>query len=247
MGRSRQAGLVLAAGLVLVALSQLAATPRAAPLFDGVFIEDPYRFVMPPPGAAGDPLPVQVTTAVVNGAVPLLAVATAENPPQAQIIAEADAFAISAGTTSVTVSIEPVAPTDPHVTGNVYRFGVTDQAGAALAIRPGPVVTIVLRAPQLLDAQLARLDGSQWVILPTDHGGLPDLFAANVDRLGAFTMLPSTAVPTGSGTAPSPGASTGGSNGGGQGGVPPWILALFAIAAVGLGLAWGLLGGGERR
>jgi hypothetical protein len=241
----RLAAAVLVAGLGLTWLAQAISAPPTAPLFDGVFIEDPYRFVDPPAGADGDPYPAEFTEQVADGAVPLLAVATAEVPPQAQIIAQADAFDTSSDVSSVTVSIVPSAPSDPDLVGNVYTVSVTDQAGSALTIRPDALVTLVLRAPEPdLPAQVARFDGTRWVPLPTEHGGLPTLFSANIDQLGDFAVL--LTGPTVSPSAATPGPSDGGAPNPGSG-VPTWVIVLLAIAAVGVGLAWGLFRDGERR
>jgi hypothetical protein len=243
---------VLLIGLGLTWLAAMSPSARTAPLFDGVFIEDPYLFVDPPPGAPGDPPSAEATQPVVDGSVPLLAVATTEVPPQAQIIAEADAFAVSAGTDRVTVSIVPSAASDASIAGNVYRFSVTDPQGASLEIRAGARVTIIVRAPQPdLVAQLARFDGTRWVTIPTELGGLADLFAANITQLGDFAVVVTGPTPSGSTSASvgasSPEPSDSGGNGSGQGGPPVWVVALLVVAALGAGVAWGLLGDRERR
>ena len=242
----RLAAAILVAGLALTWLAQAISPAPTAPLFDGVFIEDPYRYVDPPAGSDGDPFPVEYTEQVTGGAVPLLAVATAEVPPQAQIIAQADAFEISSDASSITVSIVPSAPSDPDLVGNVYTVAITDQAGSALTIRPGALVTLILRAPLPdLPAQIARFDGTRWVPLPTEHGGLPTLFAANIDQPGDFAVLL-----TGPIVSPSAAASPAASEGGGpnpDASTPTWVIVLLAIAAVGVGLAWGLFADGERR
>jgi hypothetical protein len=242
--RRRLAAGALLLGLGLTWLASLGPGPRIAPLLDGVFIEDPFRWADPPPGAPGDPTSAQATQPVVDGAVPLLAVSTSEVPPQAQIIAQADAFAIEAGTESVKVSIVPAAGSDPAIAGNVYRFSVTDAAGAPLAIRPEAVVTIVVRAsePNLV-AQIARFDGTEWVTIPTQYGGLPDLFAANITELGDFAVLVTGPSPSGSvATVASPVASAGAGDGTSAEGLPVWLLVLLVLAAIGGGLAWGLIG-----
>jgi len=244
---------VLLIGLGLLWLAAMSQSARTAPLLDGVFIEDPYLFVDPPPGAAGDPPSAEAAQAVVDGSVPLVAVATTEVPPQAQIIAEADAFAISAGTTSVNVSIVPSAADDPIVAGNVYRFSVTDGQGASLEIRPGARVTIVVRAPQPDPrAQIARLYGTRWVPIPIEFGGLPDMFAANITQLGDYAVVLTGPAASGSpgasvaGRSSSPTPSGGGGDGAGQGGLPVWVIVVLVLAAVGGGLAWGLVGDRER-
>jgi hypothetical protein len=242
---------VLLIGLGLTWLAAMIPSARTAPLFDGVFIEDPYLFVDPPPGAPGDPPSAEATQPVVDGSVPLVAVATTEVPPQAQIIAEADAFAISAGTESVNVSIVPLAANDPIVAGNVYRFSVTDAGGALLEIRSGARVTIVVRAPQPNPAaQIARLDGTRWVTIPTEFGGLPDLFAANITQLGDYAVVLTGSAAKGSqepsvAGSGSPEPSGSGGNASGQGGLPVWVIVILVVAALGGGLTWGLLGDRE--
>ena len=184
---------------------------------------------------------------MVNGTVPLLAVSTSEVPPQGQIIAQEDGFAITAETQSVTVSIVPSAPTDPTIAGNVYRFSVTDAQGALLEIRPAARVTIVIRAPQQnLVAQIAHFDGSAWVTIPTEFGGLPDLFAANITELGDYAVVITGPTPSGTApaSAPAPSHNPAPSQDGGadrRGGLPVVVIVLIAIGAVGAGLIWGQL------
>ena len=240
--------LVLIAGLGLILLAELATT-RPAPLFDGIFQEDPYRYVAPPPGAAGSPLSVDVSEPVVGGKVSLVAEGTVEVPPQAQIIAQADAFAISAATTSVRISIHPSAPHDPHIVGNVYTFSATDQLGAPVALRPSAVVTIVLRAPRAnTAARVARFDGTRWVPMSTNHGGLPDLYASNIGQFGDFAVVVEGAAASSSAAGQSAGAQAGSPAPSGafdgaprSGDTPTWAVILFAIAAVAVGLTWGVL------
>ena len=50
--RRRLTAGVLLLGLGLTSLASLDPGPRIAPLFDGVFIEDPFRWADPPAGAA---------------------------------------------------------------------------------------------------------------------------------------------------------------------------------------------------
>jgi hypothetical protein len=255
--RWRVSAAALLTGLALTGLAAVTSSLRTPPLLDGVFIEDPYRWVEPPPDGDGDPPSVTMAQPVVDGSVPLLAVATSEVPPQAQMIAQEDAFAIAADTASVTVSIQPSAPTDPTIAGNVYRFSVTDAEGKAMEIRPGAQVTLVLRAPQQdLIAQIARFDGASWVTIPTEFGGLPDLFAANITELGDFAVVvtgPTPSASAGSSAGSSAGASAGASSSpapsasGGDVGPPIWLIGALGVVAVGAGLAWGLLGNRERR
>jgi hypothetical protein len=192
----------LVTGFGLAALSQ-AIAPVAFPLFDGVVVVDPYRYLVPPQGGDGSPTSAASTSGILDGASPALAVYTAENPPQAELLARGGELAISAATTSVAVTIDPIAaPTaDPAVTiaGNVYRFTVTDQAGAALVAVPGQFVTLALRGPAGISAKaaIARFANGTWTALPTEPSGLQDLLITNTDAFGDFAILgavPATAT-----------------------------------------------------
>jgi hypothetical protein len=84
--------------------------------------------------------------------------------------------------------------------------------------------------------------------IPTEFGGLPDLFAANITQLGDFAVVVTGPVPSGS-VGPSAGGSSppAPSANGGETGLPVWAIVALGVAAVGAGLAWGLFGDRERR
>ena len=136
--RRRATLLSLSGGLAVIVVSLLAAPLGSPPLYDGVVVQDPYRYVVPGPGQEGSPtsfltpLPVDGTTS------PRFIAATSESPPQAELIAPPGAFVVVAGVTTLAVSIDPVqAPAPPSagtIAGNVYRFAVADQTGVDLAV-----------------------------------------------------------------------------------------------------------------
>ena len=192
--RLRAATFSLLAGLAIIVVSQLAAPLASPPLFDGVVVQDPYRYVAPGPGQAGSPtsfltpLPVDGTTS------PRFIAATSENSPQAELIAPPGAFVIGAGVTTLAVSIDPVqAPAPPSagtIAGNVYRFAVADQTGVDLAVTQATVPTLILRAPDgVIDATIARNTGGTWQELPTQPAGQPGIFLTNVSELGDFALI----------------------------------------------------------
>lgn len=192
--RRRAAFLSLLAGLAVMAVAQLAAPLGSPPLYDGVVVQDPYRYLAPGPGQVGSPtsfltpLPVEGTTS------PRFIAATSESPPQAELIAPPGAFVIAAGVTTLAVSIDPVEapapPTAGTIAGNVYRFAVADQKGANLAITQGTVPTLILRAPDgVIDSTIARNSGGAWQALPTKSAGQPGMFLTNVTELGDFALI----------------------------------------------------------
>jgi hypothetical protein len=184
----------LAIGVAMLVALHLAAPIMVAPLYDGVLVDDPYRYLQPPSGATGEPTSATSSNPLDAGASPQIFAATLENPPQAQLIADRGAFVVPAGTTAVKVAVSavppPAAPENGQIAGNVYRVTVTDQAGTALRVRAGTTLTVVLRAPCAVpDARIGTFTGSTWQLLSTLSGGLPDLYAANITSVGDFTVV----------------------------------------------------------
>jgi hypothetical protein len=239
---NRATWLTLAAGLLLMILVQLPARHIATALYDGVVIEDPYRYLQPPEGALGSPSSATVTASVAGGSVGQLFAATEEVPPQAQVIAEQGALVLPGGATSVTLSIEPVTPaslpTSGLLAGNVYRISLTDQSGAAVTIRPGSLVTLVLRGDRPpRSVTIVQYVGGSWQTVPSDIGGLPDLFSTNMTSFGDFAVVDVTPLQSASPAASAAPSATPTPTNDDQ---PPWILIiLIALGAAAVGWVWG--------
>ena len=238
--------------LLLVAATRL--TPVwHAPLYDGVVIEDPYRYLDPPSGKPGNPTSVTDTLALDQGQSPQLYSGTLETPPQAQMISDRDAFQLPPGTTSIKASIVPIKPPAPvaegRISGNVYRFSVLNQAGASLSLLPGTTLTIVLRAPNnVANGTLIHFNGTSWDKVPTDNGGLVDLYATNATELGDYAVLvtgPQTAEPSAGSLPPSSLAPTPSSTPGSTGSQTPWLIIGLVAAAILVGVLWRTLGDRE--
>jgi hypothetical protein len=199
-----RAGLTcLAVGLAMIAWAQMAAPMTSPPLYDGVVVEEPYRYLSPAPGEAGDPTSFSGTKPLAGGGSPAFVGATGESPPQAQLIAQGGAFAAGAGASGLVVTITPVAPAVADaIAGNAYQFTVTDQETAAVPVAAGSFVTLALRAPaDVTDVTIVRFASGAWQSLPTMRGGQPDVFLVNVDELGEFAVrgtLPSSGIDLGS-------------------------------------------------
>jgi hypothetical protein len=217
----RSALITLGLGGAIALAAQLVA-PVRLPLYDGVVVEDPYRYLSPGSGQAGSPTAYSTKKTPEGGVSPAFVAATTENPPQAQLIAGVGAFALPAGATAVTISIRAVpttvTPTIGAIAGNVYRVAVTDGTGAALAITAATDLhpTLTLRVPaDITDATIGQLTASGWQLMPTSHGGLFALFSTNPNELGDFAL-----INTAGGTAQNLGPLVGGA------------LALIVVAAV---------------
>jgi hypothetical protein len=184
----------LLAGLAVMAAAQLLAPPGSPPLYDGVVVREPYRYLVPTQGQVGSPTSYQASLTVGGTTSPQFVAATTESPPQAQLIAQPGAFVVPAGASAMTVSIEPVgAPTVPAsgpIAGNVYRFMVADQTAAPLPVNANALPTLLLRAPaDVVDAVIARFAGGAWQELPTGPSGQPSMAITNVDALGDFALI----------------------------------------------------------
>lgn len=226
-GRARGDGklVLLFAVLLLGVLWRVAPGP---PLYDALPAPaENYRFLQPPPGVtSAPPTTVDKDVPVENGETPTLAEATDEQPPQAQLIAEANAFAVPPGARSIHLHIGAVPPPsilprDGDLDGNVYLFQVT-AGGKPVDLRPGALVTIVLRGlPGLGAAHIETFDGSAWHVVASTPVGYADTYAGNVAHLGLAALV----------------ARAPGQRGGGGGGLPSWVVALVAALALGAATA----------
>jgi hypothetical protein len=202
----------LALGAVVAVLGLFVSGRPSISLYDGVVPLEPYVYLDPAPGQPGNPKGATATLDLNDGQNPLIAVATPELVPQAQLFAIPGSLVVPAGTTKIDVSIAavepPALPTEGHIGGNVYAITVTNQAGAPLTADATAQVSIILRAPDPLTATatVVRFDGTSWVPLKTDPSGLGATFTAVVTQFGDFAVLLPGPAPSG---APSPGASAG--------------------------------------
>ena len=253
----------LSCGLAIVLVAQRLDPIAGPPLYDGVIVEDEYKWLSPPPGYPGGAQPASASGAVQGGQNPNLSVGTPEQPPQAQVFAGQGFLVMPPGTATINVSIQPVPPaaqpTDGVIAGNVYRIALTTENGAALSGETSGGVTVVLRGPRGLPAAtIERLAGGSWAPLQTDPAGVPHMFTAVVTDFGDFALVappgwapdppvPAQAPPAGP-AAPQdtagPQASTNGSAAAGSentsgSGAPVLLIAGVAAAlafAVGTGL-----------
>lgn len=214
MWDSRRTGLLaLVIGGAIALLAQLV-SPVPVPLYDGVGPGEPYRYLRPAAGQPGSPSAYNQEKPVQGSVSTSFVATTTENPPQAQLIALPGAFVVTATTTTMKISIEPVPPpttvgVGSAVAGNVYRFAVTDQAGIPLPIAeggPNPP-TITLRGPDgVTEGTIALVSASGSVLLPTEHGGALAIFSTNPPALGDFAIVAAVAA----GAGPSIGLLVGG-------------------------------------
>lgn len=178
-----------------IALAVQLAAPVGVPLYDGVTVNEPYRYLAPGSGQPGDPTSYEASPGLdAGGTSRSFAAATTENPPQAQLIALPGALVAPAGATTMKVSIGAVAPGRASATGsiagNVYRFAVMDQADHPFTLAADAQPTLTLRAPDgVTEGVIGHLGAGGWVALATEHGGGLGLFTIVPKELGDYAVL----------------------------------------------------------
>lgn len=188
-------GVLLVLGGSALAFAIQLASPVVVPLYDGVQIAEPYRYLHPSGDQVGAPTSASERGLIAEGVSPVIVAATSEIPPQAQLIAQRDAFVLTAGATSVVASITPIdppaQPTTGAVLGNVYRFSVSDPAGTELRIKPcNGCVSIALRAPDGgPPATIMRFVDGAWEAVLTRHGGAVALYQTNPVATGIYAVV----------------------------------------------------------
>ena len=168
--------------------------PLTAPLYDGVPVVAPYRYLQPGDNQVGRPTSYAMDLPVAAGRSPQITAATDESPPQAQLIAHDGIFTVATGTTAVHVSIQPVAPAAPigqgSISGNVYRIAVTDASGSPLALAGTDRPTLAMRsAAPLADAAIFWLDNGTWTRLDTIANASLSIYTAEPAALGDFAVV----------------------------------------------------------
>ena len=184
---------VLAGGALALAVH--VAAPVGVPLYDGVVVQEPYRYLHPTGDQAGSPTSFSATVPVAGPESPTIVAATTENPAQAQVIGQEGAFVLTPSATSLQVSVTPIeAPPPPEggsIAGNVYRFSVADQAGTQLAITPcDGCISLVMRAPDGVGvASIQRYADGAWQTVETVHAGMVALYQTNPVQLGDYAVI----------------------------------------------------------
>ncbi len=188
-------GVLLVVGGSALALAIQVGAPVIVPLYDGVVVAEPYRYLHPSGDQVGSPTAANVTEPLTEAVSPVLVAATQELPPQAQLIAQRDAFVLTDGAVAVVATITPIdppaAPTTGPILGNVYRLSVTDQSGTELQIRAcNGCVSIALRAPDGgPPATIMRFVDGAWEAVLTRHGGAVALYQTNPVSTGIYAVV----------------------------------------------------------
>jgi len=182
----------VALGLALLALC----VPLVGrPLYDGVVVTEPYEFLHPGPGEAGDPASFSEVFDVIGGESPILSAGTGESPPQASVYGNQGDLIVGSTTTSIKIGIDPIEPPDQpkdgNLAGNVYDISVTDQLGMPVVPTPGGGFSVVLRQPEDISgkATMALFVDGEWRFVESSDAGSRGFYVSTPPELGIFALI----------------------------------------------------------
>lgn len=202
MSRARAVELV-ALCLGLLTLAWLFTPPTSTPpLYDGLgFPDEPYRYVVAPPGAQRTQAPSvgEDDGIVFKGVGPqILLPVSDENGPQVQAGIPTSQLSVPAGTTQLVARATPLAlqgaaPSDGTAWGNVYRLTVTSDRGPVAATgRPTRDSVMTLRAPSTEQPppvmEYRPAGGAEWRDLHTIRVG-NDVYQSPLPGLGDYVLV----------------------------------------------------------
>lgn len=196
MAQTRRRWLVVAAFALVLAW---VLAPAAIPIYDGIGNPDePYRYVKPPANAKTTKAPTgaHTTVRVVNGSSLAQYTNTEEQGPQVSFYLPQKALKVPAGVTSVSVSVQPLAPapplpTDGTIDGNVYRLDATAKGQSLQVVGSGPSQPVLLmRAPDARQPGpvFEHRTASGWQQVRTARYGV-DIYSTGVSALGEWALV----------------------------------------------------------
>jgi hypothetical protein len=189
---------VLVLAVLALAASVLARPPHAPPLYDGIgFPDEPYRWVVTPPGHYQTPVAATQIAArvpVVGGVSAAGRAHSGEQGPQIALVVSRGAFSVPAGISTITLRAVPqaaptVTPEHGQVDSNLYLL-TAEASGKPVPLSAGRTVLVNMRAerPTAQAVVICRWTGQQWEQLPTSRVGA-DIYAAPLDVMAAIAVV----------------------------------------------------------
>ena len=153
-------------------------------------------YVNPPAGKPGGATGASAHVPMNGPKNAVVAVATSEQPPQAQVVAGDGTLILPPSASALDVSITPLDPSvdatvagAAQILGNVYRIAIVDQAGAAATSLPSSLVTVVIRAPgDVPGAQVGLVVDGTWHPLKSEPM-FGSTYVAVVTSFGDFAVI----------------------------------------------------------
>ena len=220
MPTRRLALAVIGLGLGIAGVAQVSAPLGAPPLYDGVVVVQPYVYVNPPAGKPGGAKGASAHVSMNGPKNAVVALATPEQPPQAQVVAGDGSLIVPPSATALDVSITPLNPSveagvpgAARILGNVYAINLIDQSGVPATAPASGLVTVVLRAPEdAVGAQVGQVVDGAWHPLKSEPM-FGSTWVAVVTSFGDFAVIVPGTSPATSWTTLSSIAPTGPANG----------------------------------
>ncbi len=199
------------AAAVALLLAAWLISPAVVPLYDAAFGSDePYRYVVPPPGdTKKTPPPTDGTGTIVvrNGVSGAGYANSSERGPQISVYIPAGSLQAPSGATRIQVTGTPSAPKPPlpkdgTIVSNVYTITATAPEGAVAIVGKGERQTPVLqmRAPSSKQPgpTFETFDGKKWTSSETIRVG-QDIYQTFAPKLGVWALVQQTSGGGGSG------------------------------------------------
>lgn len=173
--------------------------PAVTPIYDGIGNPDePYRYVKPPANAKTTKAPTSAKkiVPVVGGSSTAQYANTSENGPQLSLYLPPKALQVPTGSTSITVTATPQAPspplpTDGTIVTNVYHLAATANGTSVSVIGKGATEpSLQMRAPNgnqpgpVFEYRTA----TGWQQLRTIRVGV-DVYQAEVPSFGDWALV----------------------------------------------------------
>jgi hypothetical protein len=199
---SRPARAVLA-GLLALALGWLVAPRWAPPVYDGVgFPDEPYRFVVRPPGAPPTKAPTAASRVVpvVKGIAAAVSLASAEQAPQIAILIPTGRLQAPPGVKQFVLRATPVrpisAPSGGYFWSNVYDVAASNPKVTMRDASPPATITLRAATAQRPVPSIERYAGGVWTKLDTVPVG-NDIYQATLPGLGKYAVIGSSPLDVG--------------------------------------------------
>ncbi|HVA60750.1 MAG TPA: hypothetical protein VNG13_09480 [Mycobacteriales bacterium] len=185
----------VAALLATGGLVWLLAPTGAPPLYDGIgFPDEPYRFVVAPPGYQHTKPPT-VARAQFSPQSGTQYVSSAESGPQVSLYLPSGSIAAPRGTRTITVTAAPIAAPGPAfdgvLWGNVYQVSITAD-GQPVALTPDGAsqAQLQMRAPtpQQPGPMFETREGNHWTRSPTTRVG-NDIYVTGLHGPGDYALV----------------------------------------------------------
>ena len=172
-------------------------SPSDSPSDPPAFIDEAYRWLVPPPGA-GTTAEVTAARAAVDvtpDGIPQIRGFSAEQGPQFTFLIPAQGLVAPPGLATISVTARAVPPPtqeppDGVLASNVYALEATVEPPGPVELAPGRRIVINLRSDGSTGGALTleRFANGTWTRVTTSRVGT-ELYAAELSRFGSYALV----------------------------------------------------------